>query len=143
MVVEGRDAALPERVALEEERLTPDEERLALDEDLDALLPVVLRRFWVLTDGRDAALPERDALEDERLTLDDERLALVEGRETLAEGRLLLERLTLDDERLAPPPYEERPALDEEDRETEDELCPAEEDPRLAADAEWPPPPLD
>ena len=42
---EEREAALPERVALEEERLTPEEERLALDEDLDALLPVVLRLF--------------------------------------------------------------------------------------------------
>ena len=104
----------------------------------------------MLTEGREAALAERDALDEERLTLD-------EGRETLAEERLLLERLTLDeerelppegretleDERLAPPPYEERPALEDEDRETEDELCPAEEDPRLAADAEWPPPPLD
>lgn len=164
-VLEGRPAAEPERDCPEEdlpptadlpvllderltpeedrevpllERLTPEEERPVLEEDLDALLPVVLRRFWVLTDGRDAALPERDALEDERLTLDDERLTLDDERELPPEGRE-----TLEDERLAPPPYEERPALDEEDRETEDELCPAEEDPRLAADAEWPPPPLD
>lgn len=44
-MVEGREAALPERDALDEDRLTPEDERLALEDDLDALLPVVLRLF--------------------------------------------------------------------------------------------------
>ena len=52
----------------------------------------------------------------------------------------LEERDTLEEERLAPPPYEERPAL--EDRDTEDELCP-EDDERLAEEEARPPPPRD
>ena len=44
-MVDGREAALPERVALDEDRLTPEDERLALEDDLDALLPVVPRLF--------------------------------------------------------------------------------------------------
>ena len=74
---------------------------------------------------------ERVKLSMARLLL--ERPTLAEEREPPPDG---LE--TLEEERLAPPPYEERPAL--EDRETE----PAEDDPRLTEeDDERPPPPLD
>ena len=105
----------------------------------DAVLPEE-RLFCVLTEGREAELLEREALVDGRDTLADERLLL--ERPTLAEERDPppdgLE--TLEEERLEPPPYEERPALEAEDREAE----PAEDDPRLTEeDAERPPPPLD
>ena len=141
VLTEGREAVLPEREELELERETLPEERLAeLPVERLAELPeVVDLRFCVLTEGREAVLPERVETELERETLPVERLALEEGRETLAEEREELEegRDMLPEERLAPPPYEERPALDEEDRETEDEL-------RLEDDDEArPPPPRD
>ena len=113
VLTEGREAVLPERVEPELERETLLEDLLAeLPVERLAELPeVVDLRFWVLTEGREAVLPERVETE--------------------------LERETLPEERLAPPPYEERPALDEEDRETEDEL-------RLEDDDEArPPPPRD
>ena len=139
--VEGLAVVPEERLALELERET------LLDERVAELPEVVDLRFWVLTEGREAVLPERveteldrEMLPDERLAeLPVERLTLEEGRETLAEEREEPEegRDMLPDERLAPPPYEERPALDEEDRETEDEL-------RLEDDDEArPPPPRD
>ena len=139
--VEGL-ATVPEDLPVPElERETLLEERLAeLPVERLAELPeVVDLRFWVLTEGREAVLPERVETELERETLPEERLALEEGRETLAEERegLEEERDMLPEERLAPPPYEERPALDEEDRETEDEL-------RLEDDDDArPPPPRD
>ena len=109
-VLEGRPAAEPERVWPEEdlpltvarpvllderltvpferevpplERLTLEDERPALEDDLDALLPVVLRLFWVVVEGREAALPERDALDEDRLTPEDERLALEDDLDAL------------------------------------------------------------
>ena len=139
--VEGL-ATVPEDLPVPElERETLLEERLAeLPVERLAELPeVVDLRFWVLTEGREALLPERVETELERETLLEERLALEDGRETLAEERegLEEERDMLPEERLAPPPYEERPALDEEDRETEDEL-------RLEDDDDArPPPPRD
>ena len=139
--VEGL-ATVPEDLPVPElERETLLEERLAeLPVERLAELPeVVDLRFCVLTEGREAVLPERVETELERETLQEERLALEEGRETLAEERVGLEeeRDMLPEERLAPPPYEERPALDEEDRETEDEL-------RLEDDDDArPPPPRD
>ena len=139
--VEGL-ATVPEDLPVPElERETLLEERLAeLPVERLAELPeVVDLRFWVLTEGREAVLPERVETELERETLLEERLALEDGRETLAEERegLEEERDMLPEERLAPPPYEERPALDEEDRETEDEL-------RLEDDDDArPPPPRD
>ena len=139
--VEGL-ATVPEDLPVPElERETLLEERLAeLPVERLAELPeVVDLRFCVLTEGREAVLPERVETELERETLLEERLALEDGRETLAEERVGLEeeRDMLPEERLAPPPYEERPALDEEDRETEDEL-------RLEDDDDArPPPPRD
>lgn len=130
---EERDAELPERdvpvdgrETLPDERLEPELERDTLPEERLAELPEPEDlRFCVLTEGREAALFERDALVDGRDTLADERDEPEEDRETL------------EDERLAPPPYEERPALEDEDRETEDELR-LEDD-----DEECPPPPRD
>ena len=127
-------------VTVPEDLPVPELERETLPEERLAELPeVVDLRFCVLTEGREAVLPERVETELERETLLEERLALEDGRETLAEERegLEEERDMLPEERLAPPPYEERPALDEEDRETEDEL-------RLEDDDEArPPPPRD
>lgn len=162
-VAEDRLAPELERETLPEERLAvlPVERLAELPEERLAELPVerlaelpevVDLRFWVLTEGREAVLPERVDTELERETLPVERLAPDEGLDTLAEEReeddegldtLADEREEddegrdmLPDERLAPP-YEERPALDEEDRETEDEL-------RLEDDDEArPPPPRD
>ena len=147
VLVDGRDT-------LPDERLEPELERETLPEERPAELPEPEDlRFWALTEGLEAALLERDALVDGRETLADERLeallerdtlpderdALDEGLETLADEREepAEERETLEEERLAPPPYEERPALDDEDRDTEDEL-------RLEDDDEaCPPPPRD
>ena len=158
---EERDAELPERdvpvdgrETLPDERLEPELERDTLPEERLAELPEPEDlRFCVLTEGREAALFERDALVDGRDTLADERLEAELERDTLPEERLALDegldtladerdepeedRETLEDERLAPPPYEERPALEDEDRETEDELR-LEDD-----DEECPPPPRD
>ena len=145
-------AALLERLTEPAERLAP-EERFTLPDEERETLPVVVRRFCELTEGREAEPFEREALTEGREA--DERPALEEGLETLAEERdepedldmpaegleALEERDTPEEERLAPPPYEERPAL--EDRETEDELCP-EDDERLDEEEEArPPPPRD
>lgn len=130
VLVEGRDAVLPEREALPVERLTLPEEREALEEPEE-------RRFWALTEGREAALLERDTLEDGREALAVERDAPAEGRDTLAEEREALEdgRETLAEEREAP--AEERDTLPEE-REAPAEERETLEDERLA-----PPPPRD
>lgn len=154
--LEGLATVAEDRLAPELERETLPEERLAvlpverlaeLPEERLAELPVerlaelpevVDLRFWVLTEGREAVLPERVDTELDRETLPVERLAPDEGLDTLADEREEDDegRDMLPDERLAPP-YEERPALDEEDRETEDEL-------RLEDDDEArPPPPRD
>ena len=135
-----RSTSVEGLVTVPEDLPAPELERETLPEERLAELPeVVDLRFWVLTEGREAVLPERVETELERETLLEERLALEDGRETLAEERegLEEERDMLPEERLAPPPYEERPALDEEDRETEDEL-------RLEDDDDArPPPPRD